>query len=354
LEHKLQLSWMRNYRKDVDDPPPTGEYLRDWFDGRTQQADWYMIYRPNNTYTVTTGLNYLRERGESYYYSIHPIFGTTESIFSKSYAWTKGVFIENKLNLSDKFFATAGIRLEDHSRFDTSETYKIDALYSFDTGTKLKGTFATGFKAPSLYQLYVPADASFGGGNANLQPEENETYEVGIEQSLLEDKLSFGTTYFHTIFKNLIDTTWNTTTGITEQYKNVGKAKAFGYESQIRFQPFKKFKAIGNYTWLDTEDKDTHDELLRRAKNKFDITLDYSLTEKLGLASTLRYVGHRQDSGGQLLKAYTRVDISTNYDISEECNIFGRIENLFNEKYEEIKGYQTPGFSVYVGTKYSF
>jgi len=227
FKHKLQLSWTGNFRRDSDEPP--NSYLRDWYYGSTKQADWQGEFKPAEFDTIVTGFNYLFEKGESYYFSVDPLWGTTESVFPKRFAWTKGYFMENKFNFKDFFYSNQSYRIEDHSRFNTKSTYKLDALFKVSkTGTDIKGSFATGFKAPTLYQLYAPSDPSFGGGNVSLKPEESQTYEAGFKQSLLNNKFIFGFTYFHTNFKNLIDSTYNPATFVSSQYMNVSKARAFG------------------------------------------------------------------------------------------------------------------------------
>lgn len=353
-EQKIQLSWMGNYRRDFDenDPVDADDYLRDWYSGESLQAEWQGNYKLCDFDTIVAGFNYLKERGESYFFlSAFP----PAAIFPKRYAWTKGYFLENRLNLNDRFTSTVSYRIEDHSRFNTHDTYRIDALYTFDKiNTKVKGAFGTGFKTPTLYQLYAPADAFFGGGNVNLRPEESQTYEAGFEQPFFDNKFKYSLTYFHNNFKNLIDSVFNPVTFVSEQYRNVGKARSFGYENKVEFKPKDNLKISGNYTWLDTENKENHDELLRRAKNKFNLNLDYVLFEKWGLNFDVSYVGHRQDSGNLLLKRYVKADFATYYNLDEHIKIYARIENMFNKKYEEIKGYATAGFSVYGGVKAEF
>ncbi len=357
FEHKLQLSWMGSFRRDLDesDSVDLNEYLRDWYNGQTQQADWQGNYKVSEFDTVVAGFNFLRERGESYYYSVDPVFGTSESVFPKRYAWTKGYFIENKVNFEDKFTSTLAYRLEDHSRFNIHNTFKVDSMYKVDRiNTKIKSSFGTGFKAPTLYQLYVPSDPFFGGGNTNLSPEKSYSYEAGLEQPFFAEKMDVGLTFFHNNYKNLIDAVYNPNTFIVEQYKNVSKSRSFGYESQLKLYLFKDFKITGNYTWLDTENKETHLELIRRAKNKADLNFDYKLSTKMDFNLDLRYVGSRFDSGNIKLKRYFLVGFATYYDITDNFRLYARVENLLDRRYEEIKGYSTPGASLYAGIKAKF
>jgi vitamin B12 transporter len=45
--------------------------------------------------------------------------------------------------------------------------------------------------------------------------------------------------------------------------------------------------------------------------------------------------------------------VSGSYRVSKELNCFARIENLFDEDYEEIGSFGTPGFSIYGGIRVS-
>jgi vitamin B12 transporter len=183
-------------------------------------------------------------------------------------------------------------------------------------------------------------------GNPNLKPEESRSYEMGVEQSFFDKKILMDITYFNTHFKNLIDFVYGT------GYINLSKARIYGIESDLKFKKG-SFTGKWGYTWLDTENKTNGDELLKRPKNKINLEFNWDLT-KWNLNFCLGYVGHRTDYKNKLLKSYFLGNLSLNYKINKNFTMFGRIENLFNEKYEETKDYQTPRFSVYSGFKLEF
>ncbi len=339
-KHKLQLSYTRNYRRGQDD---TDEYERDWYQGKTYQLDWQSDLSLSDFDTVILGANYLREMADTYYF--HNLWGETDT--PKSTASIKGVFIENKLDILDRLFLNAVYRMDDHSHFKDHDTYRFNMSYLIDkTDTKLKGLFGTGYKSPSLYQLSAPPMWGLPSGNPNLKPEESESYEAGVEQGLLVKGLSADVTYFRTHFKNLIDFVYGT------GYINLGKARVYGIETSLKYRKDNLTCNIG-YTWMDTENKETGDELLKRAKNKANLEFNWEAV-RWDLNFCLGYVGHRPDYQNKLLKAYALANLSLNYKINKNLTLFGRIENLLNEKYEETKNYQTAGFSVYSGFKAQF
>jgi len=335
--HKLQLSYTRNYRRGMDD---TDEYERDWYDGKTYQLDWQSELKVLDFDQVILGANYLREEADTYYF--HNIWGETDT--PKSTSDIKGAFIENKLTLFENMFLNAVYRMDHHSHFKNHDTYKLDMSYLIDkTDTRIKGLFGTGYKSPSLYQLSAPPMWGLPSGNPNLKPEESESYEIGIEQGFLKRMFCADVTYFRTHFKSLIDFVYGS------GYINLSTARAYGIESSLKFRK-DGFTCKAGYVWLDTENKETGDELLKRAKNKANLEFNWE-APGWDLNFGLRYAGNRPDYMNKLLKAYVLANVSFDYKINKNLTIFGRIENVFNEKYEETKDYQTPGFSIYSGFK---
>ncbi len=353
---KLQLSYMQDDRRDADDKDPQypSNYLRDWYQGENYQLDWQNTIKLAEFDTLIAGFDYQRESGAYYYYS-EGAFGPFEAIFPKVTSNTRAYYLENLIHLNDAFHLNLGTRLNDHSHAGFHQVYKVDANYLFKTGTKIKGGWGTAFKAPTLYQLYAIADPFYGGGgNPALKPEESSTYEVGIEQSLFSDKIKFGLTYFHTDIKNLIDAVYNPVTYFTENYANVGKARIFGYESVLTVSPLDNLKFEFGYTWQDTENRDTGDELLRRPKNKCFSRIQYSPIDKLKFGLSLLYKGKRMDSGSRSLKAYTKIDLDASYKLNAYAQVFAAISNIAAESYSEVRNYAEPGRMISGGLKLSF
>lgn len=352
---KLQLSYMGNFRRDADDNDPNSpnDYLRDWYKGENYQADWQHTIKAAKFDSIVAGFDYQRESGSSYYYQEGSGW-SSESVLPEKTTNTKGYYLQNLMNIDDVLNFNAGIRFDDHSNFGLHKTYKIDSSYLFKTGTKIKGGWGTAFKAPTIYQLYAPSTYDFGGGNPNLVPEKSTNYEIGVEQSVFDDAINFGVTYFHIDTSNLIDAVYHPDTWVTDQYTNVGKARVFGYESILSVKPIKEFKFEMGYTWQKTENMATGDELLRRPKNKCFFKIQYIPIDKFELGLKFNYVGKRQDSGNVMLKAYTKVGLDANYKLNTNTKIFVSVDNIFHESYEEIKGYNEPGRTFSGGVKFTF
>ncbi|MCF7872893.1 MAG: TonB-dependent receptor, partial [Candidatus Omnitrophica bacterium] len=346
--HKINFGYTRTYRKSWED-----ENSHNWFNGKTYQAKWQGDYQVCDVDKVIFGFDYLREAGESRSDYIDWMTGLPTTAFTpKKTANTKGYYIQNIFTPLDNLFFSASFRLEDHSQFDTHNTFNASGSYVFKpTNTKIKVSFGEGFKAPSIYQLY---DSS--SGNSNLNPEESESYDLGFEQKV-GDFLIIGSTYFHTHIKNLIEWTSddpNDPWCVTGEYDNIGKARIWGIENFFKYNFNKKTHLSLSYTYMNTEDKADGSRLLKRPNNKVTLGFD-TLMDKLKISSEVSYVGNRIDYPGTVkLKSYILGNISFNYQVNDKLNIFLRFENILDYDYELVEGYQTPEFSWYLGAKYTF
>lgn len=245
-----------------------------------------------------------------------------------------------------------GVRFDDHNRFGTETTYRIAPAVLLKSGTKIKATYGTGFKAPSLYQLYAPASDWGPIGNENLKPEKSKSWDVGIEQYLFADRLILSFTYFRSEFESLI--LYDSMQG----YININEAETKGYEVFMSVHPVNMLTFHGSYTYTDAEDKDTGEQLLRRPKHKANLTLNLRLFKKANVNLNLIHVGKRYDVFPYPTRteadAYTLFNLVASYRITRNIEIFGRIDNLFDEEYEVVLGYGTAGRSAYVGVRVGY
>jgi len=273
------------------------------------------------------------------------------------FIYTTSVFAQDQINLWDCYFLTLGVRWDDHEEFGSETTFRITQAFLLrDWGTKFKASYGTGFRAPSLYELYAPPFWGMPVGNQNLDPEESKGFDIGIEQSLFDNRLTFGITYFYNDFDDLIDFTW------TDGYLNINDAKTRGIESFIKIDPLEGLSLSLNYTYTDTED-DEGRRLLRRPLHKIGFNTFYKFHDRSKLNLHILYVGEKDDSYWDpttftsrrvVTDDYVVVNLSGSFDLSEHLQLIGRIDNLFDEDYYECYGYGTAGFSAYGGLKITF
>lgn len=256
-----------------------------------------------------------------------------------------------------RVFLNENIRFDDDDNFGGHTTWRVAGAYLVPyTETKLKASYGTGFKAPTLYDLYVDMPAFNYYGNPNLRPETSEGFDAGFEQPLFNNQFRFGSTYFQNDIKNLIQYTF-LPSGIST-LENIGRASTYGAETFASFAITPKLGFRADYTYTMATDEDTGQELLRRPKNKASLTSTWKAMEDLTLSATLIYVGpwHEQSIGnnyvpGYIASGYTTVNLAANYQATDNITIFGRIDNLFDRQYENPAGYLQPGLGVYAGLK---
>jgi len=363
-DYTLRCAWMQTERKYFDDndgaESASVDYYRALYTGYLFKFDYQNNFKFFDIDTLTIGYEYAKEIGDSYSDYIGSITDMPK-VFSDNSA----LYLSNRLNYQDRLTLTGALRVDNHSNAGMHTVYKVDGSYLLPTATKLRGGWATGFKAPTLYQLHATSFPGFNffgttyyrfdGGNANLQPEKSINWEMGMDQYLYDDKISLSATYFYNVYRDLIDTiVLDPTTYHISSYINIGKAFSRGVELSLNIKPIDILKISANYTHLRTKDTETDQELLRRARNKFNFSLDWTVFPKFNVLAKLNYVGPRFDINSDKLKEYYRVDVITSYKITENAEIYAKIENLFDYKYQEVRNYGTAGFSFYGGVNIKF
>jgi vitamin B12 transporter len=265
-----------------------------------------------------------------------------------------GFYVQTQCHCGESLVLTAGFRHDINSVFEDPTTYKFSGAYRFQkTGTRVRGAYAIGFRAPSLSELFFP-----GFGNTSLQPEENKSWEVGLDQDLLEGNVSISVTYFEVDFENLIE---NTVVPVSPQAlfglqpNNVGKATTKGVETAISIVLPQNFRVSTSYTWLNARKEDGQ-PLIRRAEHNFSVNLNHTWREKL---NTLVGVRVRSDTrsnntGTQITSSFTTVRAALSYQVNKNLKLTARGENLFDENYEESFGFGTAGVSGYGGFTWTF
>jgi vitamin B12 transporter len=353
LDSKLSFSVFRNVRKYSFDSTlynPAGS--KSFYDGKRYDFEFQNKFNFSETYNLLAGFESNKETAGSEYYYFSSSFPYS-SVLPSSSVTTNGVYLENQFDVQNKFFANVGARYDNNKLFNSKITYRIaPAFLIWQTGTKLKATFGTGFKAPSLYDLFDPYY-----GNKDLKPEESTGWDAGVEQFFINGNIGFGITYFSNEFKNLFASDPN------DNYKtiNINKAVTNGIELEFHASLFENLSLNTNYTYTNTNDEspgsaDENKPLLRRPKNQYSLDINYAPINKLSSDLDVTYVGERDDKDFSAyptirvaLAPYTLVNLSVNYSLTDYIKIFGRIENLLNEDYEQVYGFASPAFSIYGG-----
>ena len=272
----------------------------------------------------------------------------------------RGWYFQNQLKLWDRLFFNAGVRIDDNNTFGKDTNPKFSIAYQLkETGTKFKANYGKGFRGPTLNELFFP-----NFGVPTLQPEESESYDIGIEQYLLEDKVFFGVTYFNNRFSNLIQAV--DTGGFVFRAQNIGKVKTEGIEAEALIRPFRGLTLRGTFTKTSTRDEQKK-ELIRQPREQGSININYRFLDKFNLNIDDTIVGKSREgrNGGGISipgrpgirrtnSGFSKLDVAFTYDYSKHFQFYSRIENILNKKYDEILGFQAPGARFFFGAKLSF
>ncbi len=355
-EQKLSVSWIRSSRDTVNPVDASHPFDSDWstYGSGLVKLDWQNNIFLNPSNTLTAGLELAREEGHSDYFS-QSQYGPYESAFPKETAGEAGLYLQDQVKVGGHFFLAAGARLDRHTRTGTAATYRIAPAYIIGTtGTKLKATLGTGFKSPSLYQLFAPATAWGPIGNLSLRPERATGWDAGVEQDILGSRLRAGLTYFETLFRNLIDFDF------AAGYINVGRARTRGIEAFAEWRPRQDLSVRTSYTRLSAVDQATGAALLRRPRDKFSADVQARLLRRFDALVSVLVVGRRTDrdfsttpTQDVILHTYALLNAVISTPVTSSLDLFLRLDNITNARYETVWGYGTLGFCVNVGFRFA-
>ena len=240
-----------------------------------------------------------------------------------------------------KFGYEVGTRWNVQSTFGNYFTYNLNPYWAISQTAKLFGNYYTSFKTPSIYQLASPY------GNLDLQPEQGETIELGVEKKFKSWKIRF------VGFQNEVNQ------GIVFQsmdvepfgkYQNISRQKTQGVEFELGYQTA-KFQADFNYTYLKGEmiDRDsTYSSLIRRPSNAWNLNLQAKISKKWSAGLSNQYVGQRTDYfydessysvKANPMDAYLWTDVSIYFQINRNWKLSGLLKNALNQEITEITGY---------------
>jgi len=269
-------------------------------------------------------------------------FGDCTTLPIDSARWNAAFYAQGVTDVGARIGLTTGVRVEDNQRFGSFLAYRLGAVYRLAGGTRLRATAGTGFREPSFLENY---STGYTVGNPDLRPEHSRSWELGIEQWLAGDRLSFSATGFEQRFVDLIDYDPSAAAG-APNYSNVAAADANGLELGIRYAPL---LAAGR-------------PLTRRPTHSARLDGGYRWAALGTLSLAVTYVGERQDQDFSTfpfprvtLSPYARVDLAAQLDVlrprggAPGLTLSGRVENLLDHAYQEVKNFPARGRTILLG-----
>jgi len=245
----------------------------------------------------------------------------------------------------EKLTLTGGLRVDDHEKFGSETTGRISAAYAATEQVILRASWGQGFKAPSIFQsTYICTFCGLTEPNADLKPETSEAFDIGIDWTSPDGRAQAGIAYFDQDTENMIDFSY------TAGYDNIALVKSKGVEVYGSYQFTAWLGLSANYAYIDAEDGNGN-ELARLPEHTGDVTLSIDPEGPFSGNMLVRYNGDEANTDGTTLDGWTRVDLTGSYGLTDRVELFGRIENLFDEQYQQILGYGTPGLSGSIGLR---
>jgi len=380
-EHRILQNWdyriagsiFKEHIKDSDDPDPLGDCqffgfpcdsrTRSRFRPQISSAEFQTNYRFGDWSTTTFGTEFKRRKASTSSSSDGFSLGEINKAIRNM-----GYYLEEQIKLlGDRLILIPGIRLDDHQTFGSEWSPSFSSSYLFrETGTRVKAGYAEAFKAPTLNELFFPPGfgcAAFG--NPDLGPEKSWELNAGVEQTLFGDRVTVGATVFHREVSDLISTGPTpdpTDPAFCVRAENLGKARFDGVEWTLNIKLL-SFLALGaNYTYLDWDTADGR--LNRRPRHRGNVSLSY-FYDRFRLNFDAHLVGKRDDidsvTGASIKKgSYARFDLAGSYQLPikitlvKDVSLFGKIENLFNRKYEEADGFRARPLNFLLGIRAVF
>ncbi len=352
------------YRREMTDFT-VFDGVADFFDSTFEAADsrntldWQNNLRIDRHNLLTGGVTWEREQAD----------------LSDLNRRSVGFYLQDQFSWADRFFVTGGIRFDNNNRFENFTTAKVSLALLMSDQVKLRGSFGNGFRAPSFFEIVGFPD--FGiAGNPNLKPEQNLAADVGIDFTQRNRVGGASATFFANRFSDLIEFTFLAGPG-SPNYLNIEQARSTGLELEGFVSPTEGLRLGGHYALTDTEVTDSGsipggnfeegEALLRRPRHAGGVFTEL-LRGRYKLRLDVRLKGSREDirffpdfsSARVVLPSYWRADLGATIPLFSVTDGWGRIalllrgENIFDQEYTEIAGFDSPGRSFYGGLQFGF
>jgi vitamin B12 transporter len=255
----------------------------------------------------------------------------------------------------------ASLRRDENDRFAGTTTYRLQAGYRLPFGLRARGAYGTGVKNPGYFELYGYSDGRYIG-NPNLKPEKSKGWEAGVDQDIASGKATLGATYFDSKLENEIFTDYPAPDFVATPDNRDTLSRQHGVEVFASASPIDQLRFDLAYTWLHAREDGTIE--VRRPKHIASVNATaISPDKRFSGTLTVRYNGRQADVAYTdpsyapvrvSLQEYVLINLNADYKLTDRLSVFGRVENLANEQYEEVFSFATPGRAAYGGVRAHF
>lgn len=344
----------RDYVNDSLHAPGFTKYSTDQYYGKTQFVEGFSNIDLGAGFRFLQGADYRFSSMNSQYLSLssYAPYKSTFKDTSHSQASVYGSLFYT--GLKERLHIDLGGRLNVHSRYGSNSTFSFNPSFSINQHYRIFGSYATAFKAPTLYQLY----SSYG--NLALNPELARTYELGAQQK--HRGVSNRLVFFQRKITNGLDFNY-----LDYRYYNINRQTVKGVEWENTIHAVKNLTIGMNYTYLKPEEHSQsrityHDTvykfLLRRPQHQINLHAGYQFSDALFASLNAIYASRRYDVGGYqkddvALDAYVILNAHAEYRFKKFVKVFADAQNVTNQKFFDVWGYNSIPFLVSGGFTFS-
>lgn len=315
---------------------------------------------------VTLGFQYTGEEAKKEEFGNLDSFGMGPSVEQPDVdvdRASRAIYLQNLFKIRRLLSFTAGVRAGNGPGFDRELIPRASVLYVLPvTNTRLSLSYGEGIRAPSMEELYHPV-----GGNPDLRPERSRSLEAGFKQPFMDGRIWLEATGFTLRLKDLID--WSDDPA-SVMLVNIGKSRIKGVEADLRSAVTERLDISLGYTRLSTENRDTGEELPFRPHYRWTVDIRYRPITQLVLDLNAEFAGESFNpldflvgldgkAPPRRLASHQVVNMASAYNIIKGDPILGSVDftlklnNIFGEKYEELPGFRTYGFTFLAGIRAS-
>lgn len=365
---KVRLNFLYNYiytdRNYLDDSVKSrngfATYMTGAYKGYEHFADAYLNIPMRKNIRLTAGTDFRRAASSQELFSLSS-FGPYKTAFNKDTTRHNqlALYATALLNNDRGFSLEAGGRWNHHNEYGTHFVYNINPSVLLNEQFKIYLNISSGYKTPSLYQLY----SEFG--NTDLKPEDALTFEAGLQYFAKGDRFNARATFFNRYVQDVIVFIYNPAS-FTSQYVNQDEQEDQGVEAEASLKIGTRTLLKVNYTYIDgklttkNNGKDTtYFNLFRRPRHTLGANIGVQVSRRFFVSTNFQSLSERFDQvyGANFnlvnvpLKAFVLWDAYAEFGFVERVKFFADVRNITGSKYQEVYGYRSPGFNGYVGVR---
>ena len=264
--------------------------------------------------------------------------------------------LQYRAEIADQLNLYATVRRDQNDSFEDDDTYSLAASWAIPgTGSRLHTSYGTGVTNPTFVEQFGFDPASFVG-NANIVPEKAIGWDFGVEQTLIADRLVVDLTYFKSTLESEIFTSFIPATSQFTSLNNPSNSDRSGWELYLTADPLDDVSLVASWTELDASEPAGVE--IRRPEQQGSLDASWRIgggSVQLNLGVT--YNGDMTDTDFSTfartrVDPYTLVRFGASWKVTDQIELYGRVENLLDETYQEVIGFSAAPEAAYVGIRF--